>query len=222
MLAAVPAAAVNTELRLERNGIADEGVAAVAEAMPQVAALSLGNERRRDLPQSRNVVTPNRRDRARNVVTPGGAQALVRAMELLRELDLTAIALGDESCKHIAWGVARSASLRRLAAPRCSIGDAGAAALGRALEVNAVLQHLDLSGNCFRTVQSIAAGLRVNPALEDLHLAQNELDSLAATHLADALTLNRTLRTLDLRGTTLRVISFRPALRINRGVRVLL
>ena len=56
---------------------------------------------------------------------------------------------------------------------------------------------------------------------EELHLAENELTN-AATHFVDALVLNRTLRTLDLRATTLRVAELRPALRINRSVRVLL
>ena len=61
-------------------------------------------------------------------------------MEVLLGLDISGLAVGNEGCELLANGIARSASLRRLVAARCSIGDVGAEAVG--LFFQAILKNL--------------------------------------------------------------------------------
>ena len=67
-----------------------------------------------------------------------------------------------------------------------AIGDAGCAALARALEANTSLRHLDLHACNLHddAASALAAGLRANSSLAVLNLKANYLSDRGATALA--------------------------------------
>ena len=85
------------------------------------------------------------------------------------------------------------------------IGDLGAMALGRAIDVNGSLTHLDVSSNGIRNrgAQVVAEGLRENLRLTHLDVSGNPVGSLGGRALLACLNYARRPRTVELGGCEL-------------------
>ena len=84
-----------------------------------------------------------------------------------------------------------------------NIGDAGAFAIAKALEINGSLTILELGSNkiCDEGAKAIGAALAVNGSLTTLMLYRNTIGNAVLT-IADALRVNGSLLSLSLSNST--------------------
>jgi Ran GTPase-activating protein (RanGAP) involved in mRNA processing and transport/GTPase SAR1 family protein len=117
-----------------------------------------------------------------------------------RLLYLSSCSIGDAGAEAIGEALKHYPSLETLRLANNNIGDAGGHSIGQALSVNDSLKWLELSGNQIGDMGSsaIGAGLSVHPSLENLDLRENRIGSAGARALAKALSINTSLRELGL------------------------
>ena len=118
----------------------------------------------------------------------------------LRRLDLGFCYLDDLTAAHIATGLAQNDSLRTLNLSGNNI-TSGGADIFKSLESNASLEELDLSWNQFR-YQSLGCVVEKvlisNQILRRLDLSSCWLHNVVATHVANGLAKNQSLKILNL------------------------
>ena len=109
--------------------------------------------------------------------------------------------LTDQTAEHFAVGLAESQSVQALKLKHCNISSAGAVSIFRSLEHNTSLEELDLSGNWqLAEGNSEAVGcaiermLNVNRTLKVLNLYGCRLTNDVASHFANGLAQNHSLR----------------------------
>ena len=136
----------------------------------------------------------------------------------LRVLHLSACEIGPPGATAIGLSLFRNTSLTELVMRDNEIGNAGMRPLLDALSMNSTLQHMDLAGNdatpaCVDLMRDV---LRRNTGLHFFSVADNLLGTGSAPRLASIFAFNRTLRTLDLSGSS---IDFRGLHIILEGLR---
>ena len=89
-------------------------------------------------------------------------------------------------------------TMRTLSIGHCSISDEGAELLARVLAVNRSLHELDISGNIKIGVAHIATALQVNTTLRTLNASNCSISDEGAESLARALAVNRSLQKLNI------------------------
>ena len=172
------------QLKLNSNGIGNEGVTAIADI--------LANE---DVLQT--LVLDH------NQVGDAGAVVLGKSLHTNRSLQhlwLDDNLIGDEGAKAIAQGLSHNGDtvLHLLTMEKNRIGNDGASALGQLLETNETLRvlwlgynHIDDTGCGF-----LAQGLAASRSLEGLSLFGNRVGDEGCGELGQALTCNDTLQRL--------------------------
>jgi hypothetical protein len=124
--------------------------------------------------------------------------SLLKLMERPETLADAARATSGQGTASREAGAGRSSATAEVALPD---GEAIAASIGRALELNTSLQSLDLRGNPLILTQGgnvFVEAMRKNTTLQTLKLAHCELREGDAHALAGALTQNQCLRYLDI------------------------
>ncbi|KAJ3367784.1 Leucine-rich repeat-containing protein 45 [Kappamyces sp. JEL0680] len=127
-------------------------------------------------------------------------------------LDLTGIPISLKACSALSYSLAENSFFTKIVLADAFLGDDGAELallttgcikLANALKSNATLTYLDLRGNSIRSDGAIALGqmLKVNNKLESLFLEWNCLGiwDNGIRAISEALSINETLRVLDLR-----------------------
>uniref|UniRef100_V5IJV1 Ran gtpase-activating protein n=1 Tax=Ixodes ricinus TaxID=34613 RepID=V5IJV1_IXORI len=122
---------------------------------------------------------------------------LVRSSSMLHTLSLKNLFHNDESMAILARAFEGKNSVRELKLCSCEVS---LAPFFRALEVNETLRDLDLTGCNFigRATDVLSAALARNTGLHSLVLKKCQLEDEDMEKLAEALEVNRTLRTLNL------------------------
>eukprot|EP00900_Chrysochromulina_parva_P010136 jgi/Chrpa1/19123/Chrysochromulina_OHIO_Genome00010434-RA len=139
------------------------------------------------------------------------------------------VALGNALSRYrVGSGVMQNTALRVLGLERCSVGDAGAIALGTALSDNPLLplREIRLEGNGIGPAGAARLGsaLETNTHLRMLNLALNPIGPAGAIELARGLRRNAALERLDLGGCELGdagTVALATALRSNLALRTL-
>ncbi|XP_064391072.1 NACHT, LRR and PYD domains-containing protein 3-like [Halichondria panicea] len=107
----------------------------------------------------------------------------------ISELDLSYNAIGNSGLSTLCEAFSTNISLKRLDLRRCSltISDDNGAALYQLLNTNNSLEHLNLSDNTVTSCRHIAAGLTVNKTLRTLNLVDCELTDQSIEELSTGL-----------------------------------
>ena len=134
-----------------------------------------------------------------NQIGHAGAEQLANAIEKkhIECFCLKDNPIGDIGANHIADTLKNPLSqLDSLHLNICNIGDAGAIALARSLEINKTLKTLDLRDNDIgdHGTIALAEALRENQSLENIFLDGNHISDHGAIALATALRENRGLK----------------------------
>ncbi len=119
------------------------------------------------------------------------------------EGDLTLRELSENDMSELgAWLQTSPAALRRLGIFNCDVGDAGAAALADALQVNTTLTSLHFYYNKIGSdgAVALAGALKVNKTLTTFAFELNFIGDAGGVALADALQFNTALKRLRLHG----------------------
>lgn len=122
----------------------------------------------------------------------------------LQLLDLAACGIGPEGAVAIASSLVKNAGFHSLVLDANGIEDAGGAAMAQLIQSHPNLQHLSLC-RCELGIDSlirISAALEVTAVLQHLDVSEPRLSSRnneATYHIAKALRVNRSLRSLSLR-----------------------
>jgi Ran GTPase-activating protein (RanGAP) involved in mRNA processing and transport len=123
--------------------------------------------------------------------------------EVTAEGDLTLLELSESDMSELtAWLRTSPAALVRLGIYKCDVGDAGAAALADALQVNTTLTSLKLYFNKIGSdgAVALAGALKVNKTLTSFAFDLNIIGDAGGAALADALQFNVALKKLHLEG----------------------
>ena len=200
---------VNTSvktLKLSENALHDEGARALAEMLGVNRAESSGTVN----------TTLEHIDLSNCSIGPAGAQRLAQALRVntsVKTLKLSCNPLGDEGAKALAemLGGNRAESsgtvtLEHVDLSICRIGPAGAQRLAQALRVNTSVKTLKLTHNPLgdEGAMAIAEMLKrknsrtVYTSLEHIDLSNCSIEPAGAQHLAQALRVNTSVKTLKL------------------------
>lgn len=121
--------------------------------------------------------------------------------------------LGDDGCIKLANALKTNSTLLSLDLRGNSIRSEGAVALANLLKVNSKLQHLFLEWNCLGIWDSgmkcISDALSINESLQTLDLRNNKIGPQSAQHLALCIKHNHSLRKIDLRWNNCGIIGGR-------------
>lgn len=126
---------------------------------------------------------------------------LLKSNSSLEQIDLSCCVANDPSCWEDALvGLSSNASLKLISLERCQLGDVGAAAIGKVLSLNQVLESIDLCHNCIGMdgTSALVEGLKNNRILRRLFLHGNKNENQAGVLLRDMLR--------DAKNSTLRVV----------------
>mmetsp|Transcript_9077 Transcript_9077/g.26753 ORF Transcript_9077/g.26753 Transcript_9077/m.26753 type:complete len:699 (+) Transcript_9077:95-2191(+) len=128
------------------------------------------------------------------------AQALIQKNRRLKYLGLFENEIGERGASALARAVQLDCSLEELRLGRNKFGNSGASALGTALLDNTNLRLLNLRLNSLTdaAAKKLASGLRTNNTLTALDLVFNGIGDTGALALSSALEHNLTLRELQL------------------------
>lgn len=139
-----------------------------------------------------------------NQFNAGGAEHIGNGLKVntsIEELRIDRNNIGDVGAKHIAWSMKVNTTITNLDLSLNRIADEGIKSLCESVALNKLsnLTHLHLRLNKITDlgVAAIAKLLTSSTPLETLNLAFNRFTGLQ--HIADALTTNKTLKTLILR-----------------------
>jgi hypothetical protein len=212
---AAGAAPKTLRLFLHGNSIGDEGVSALAQALPSATALevlilsgnAIGEERARALSgMLSRAMALQELDLSDNSIGAEGARALADALPsamALRDLCLSGNAIGAEEAMALAGGL--SGALEKINLENNAIGDEGARAVAEALWTAKTLQVLRLSNNSIGDVgaRALAQALPSAEALSELYLDDNSIGDTGAHTLARALLSAMTLKMLHLNGNSI-------------------
>ena len=202
---------VNTSvktLNLSHNPLGDKGAKALAEMLEGNGAESSGTVN----------TTLEHVDLSWCLIGPVGAQHLAQALCVntsVKTLDLSRNRLGDEGAKALAEMLGAESSgtvnttLEHVNLSSCSTGPVGAQHLAQALCVNTSVKTLTLSDNplCDEGAKELAEMLggngaessgTVNTTLEHVDLSWCRIGPVGAQHLAQALCVNTSVKTLKL------------------------
>ena len=138
-------------------------------------------------------------------LTSTGAQAMAMALKATGSA-LSALRLewneqiGDAGAGAIGHALEANRVLGVLGLERCGVGDSGAIALATALQKGAAVRELRLEGNAIGALgtQALSAALIAGARLDHLGLALNPVGAEGAVLLAEALHRDVALHTLDL------------------------
>lgn len=126
------------------------------------------------------------------------------------ELLLTDCMLNEEGVKQILSGLHTNTSLESLDLRGNNLSQTSAKSLGLLLRENHTLKALSLEWNNLGVWEDsfrlLCEGLAVNTGLETLDLRNNQLNYVAAQHLASAVHSNKSLRCLDVRWNNIGLI----------------
>jgi Ran GTPase-activating protein (RanGAP) involved in mRNA processing and transport len=118
-------------------------------------------------------------------------------------LNLSGLSVPLKSCTALSHSLATNDTIKRLILADAFLGDEGCILIANCLKTNQFLTYLDIRGNSIRCDGAIALGqmLKVNNKLEHLNLEWNCVGiwESGIRALADGLSMNSTLTTLDLR-----------------------
>jgi Ran GTPase-activating protein (RanGAP) involved in mRNA processing and transport len=118
-------------------------------------------------------------------------------------LNLSGISIPLKACTALAQALTKDETFTRLILADAFLGDEGCIKLSNGLKNNQKLVYLDIRGNSIRCDGAVVLGqlLKVNSTLQHLNLEWNCVGIWEAgiSALADALSMNSTLTTLDLR-----------------------
>eukprot|EP00808_Paulinella_micropora_P007601 g17915.t1 len=86
-----------------------------------------------------------------------------------------------------------------------NLGQVGASAVAKGLQVNTAVQTLDISYNMLgdKGAAFIAEAIKVNKTLQTLNIDWNSIGAQGAEHIAEALKVNKTLQALGLRSNNI-------------------
>jgi len=138
---------------------------------------------------------------------PGRAEVSLEAAPLAAELATnTSVTwlipgmMGDAGAAALAAALEMNETLQKLNLEHCSVGNAGAAVLALVLETNKTLRMLKIGNNPLNAAgaAALAAALETNETLQELDLRDCKVGNTGAAALAAALKTNRTLQTLKL------------------------
>ncbi|KAG8469075.1 hypothetical protein KFE25_007593 [Diacronema lutheri] len=203
------------ELHLSSNGLTDVTGVALAVALESngsVTQLSLDANELTDATAIALGATLQRNgalsgiDLGANRIGDAGAAALaegLRGNSTVRDLWLNNNALTMHSAKPLARALADpNCALEKLNLNYNQLGDLGADALAKALQLNESLRTLSLDGNGISDVGAapLARALHTNATLAELWLEDNRCGDVAAMHLGRALKANVGLAELYLWG----------------------
>lgn len=132
----------------------------------------------------------------------GELYRVLRANDVVEELDLSGCRVAEVQAKQLAELVLNTQRLRTLTLNRCGIRTLGGCDLADALKVNRSLTEVHLEGNELddQVAFHLASALRVNTALVALYIGDNHINDGGLYDIAQALRENSALRTLDLVG----------------------
>ena len=107
--------------------------------------------------------------------------------------------VNNKYCEDLA-GVLKDWSLKMLIVARNRIRAEGAAALAKALDVNATITCIDIRSNRIgdKGAAALAKALEVNASITNINLAENEIGDDGAAALAKALEVNTSITKTDL------------------------
>ena len=117
-----------------------------------------------------------------------------------KDLNLAINRIGDAGAQALGTALQVNQSVQSLHLEYNQIGNAGAQALSTALQINQSIQLLNLSHNQVGNIgaQAIAATLHVNQSLWSLNLVGNRIGDTGAQALGTALQVNQPIQTLNL------------------------
>lgn len=175
---------------------------------PQEAVL----ERIKTLSNADNI-SPHILDLTAFTLTVGTCCALGKVLSHdvgFSELLLTDCMLNEEGVKQILSGLHTNTSLELLDLRGNNLSQTSAKSLGIFLRENHTLKSISLEWNNLGVWEDsfrlLCEGLTVNTGLETLDLRNNQLNYVAAQHLASALHSNKSLRCLDVRWNNIGLI----------------
>ena len=197
-------------LVLCRNEIGDSGAAAMAKAVEQNSTLKSLDLSDNDIGDSGAAAmakalevnsTLTYLDLSNNGIDDLGAIALAEAMRI--NSTLTKLDLGSEL---VSASAAAEAEKMELCSGFCvrwygsGVGDSGAVALAKAIEITRTLTYFALSGGEIGDtgVLALAKAMESNSTLTELDLSRNDIGDSGAAALAEAMKRNSTLTRLDL------------------------
>ena len=202
LASALRAGCALAELRMAACDLADDGAAALCDALKRTPTLhTLGLERNglaRAAPDALAALLAVKRCALRelllshNQIGELGADALGGALGAnasLETLDLSSNPLGDSGLVVLASRLGGNGALTDLRLSNVQCDDAGAAALGHALGSNRTIRSLDISSNPIGDAgaRALAKGLEDNVALVVLDLRATLLADQGAIAVVDAL-----------------------------------
>jgi Ran GTPase-activating protein (RanGAP) involved in mRNA processing and transport len=188
-----------TELELEEINISADGAAALADMLKHnttLSALSLSSFWDR-----------SEGDGGFICIGDVGAESLAGALKVnstLTELDLSRNQIGIAGATALADALTTNKGLEEVNLSKNAIGDEGLVALVDALKYNTTLVFLSLQHNNIGIagVTAFADALTTNKGgLKSVDLSKNVFGDEGLAALADALSHNTTLKSLELRGT---------------------
>ena len=122
--------------------------------------------------------------------------------ELMQSLDFAGNQIGDAGAQALGAALQINHTLQSLGLFNTQIGIAGAQALGAALQINHTLQSLDLHWNTIGDAgaQALGDALQVNQSLQSLNLGYTQIGNMGVQALGTALQINQSLQSLNLEG----------------------